>query len=235
MNLAQLRPLQAVLAPVAILLATALAFAAGPTLPPSLSGLRVLGPYVVLLLGTGMAVWFNRGRAFIALASLLAAYAGYSLALEFGAASFAARAVYAALAVLVPLNVLLALIFAERGVFHHFNYRWLIFGVAEILSTVWVASAGRSDLSGTVWRGLLEHWLFSSPPAPLASRLLFVAALIAAALFGVLAVAILRGGLPPAAADALPDDNVAAVAVTRHRLSSRLRPSEEPGVAPMKR
>ncbi|HEU5286792.1 MAG TPA: NADH-quinone oxidoreductase subunit J [Candidatus Limnocylindria bacterium] len=36
--------------------------------------------------------------------------------------------------------------------------------------------------------------------------------LVALALFGILAVAILRGGLPPAATDALPEDNVAAVA-----------------------
>lgn len=181
LNLSLIRPFQAVLTPAAILLATALALAIGPTLPPSLSGLRILAPYVVLLLGTGMGVWFNRGRAFIALASLLAAYAGYSLALEFGAANFAARAVYAALAVLVPSNILLALIFPERGVFHHFNYRWLMLGVAEILATAWVASAGLSNLSGTVWQDLLDHWLLKTPPAPLAGRLLFVAVLVAAA------------------------------------------------------
>ena len=180
MNLTLLRAFGPALAPAAILLAAMLALVAGPALPPSLSGLKTLGPYVVLLLGTGMGVWFNRGRAFIALASLLAAFAGYNLALEFGAASFAARAVYAAIAVLVPLNLLLALLLPERGVSHHFNYRWLMLAVVETLVVAWIASAGRSSLSGTAWQDLLEHWLFRSPPTPLAGRLLFVAALIAA-------------------------------------------------------
>jgi predicted signal transduction protein with EAL and GGDEF domain len=180
MNLQLLRPFRPVLAPAAILLAAALALAAGPALPPSLSGLRTLGPFVLLLLGSAMGVWFNRGRAFIALASLLAAFAGYSLALEFGATSFAARAVYTAIAVLVPFNLLLALLLPERGVYHHFNYRWLMLAVAEVLLVAWIASAGRSDLSGTAWQDLLEHWLLRSPPMPLAGRLLWLAALIAA-------------------------------------------------------
>jgi len=180
LNLSLLRAFQPALAPAAILLAAMLAHAAGPALPASLSGLKTLGPSVLLLLGTGMAVWFNRGRAFIALASLLAALAGYSLALEFGAASFAARAVYAAIAILVPLNLLLALLLPERGVSHHFNYRWLMLAVVETVVVAWIASAGRSSLSGTAWQDLLEHWLFRSPPTPLAGRLMFVATLFAA-------------------------------------------------------
>ena len=181
MNLSVLRVFRPVLAPAAILLAAVLALVAGPTLPPSLSGLKTLGPYVVLLLGTGMGAWFNRGRAFIALASLLAAFAGYSLALELGAASFAARAVFTAAAILVPLNFLLALVLPERGVSHHFNYRWLMLAVVETLFVAWIASAGRTSLSGTVWQDLLEHWLLRSPPTPLLGRLLFAAAFVAAA------------------------------------------------------
>ena len=180
MNLSVFRAFHPVLAPATILLAAALALAAGPALPPSLAGLKTLGPYVVLLLATGMGLWFNRGRAFIALASLLAAFAGYSIALDFGAASFAARAVFTAAAIFVPINFLLALAFPERGVSHHFNYRWLMLAVAEILFVAWIASAGRSSVSGTVWQDLIEHWLFRSPPTPLLGRLLFAAAFIAA-------------------------------------------------------
>jgi len=181
LNLSVLRAFGPVLAPAAILLAAALALTAGPALPPSLAGLRTLGPFVVLLLGTAMGLWFNRGRAFIALASLLAAFSGYSIALDFGAASFAARAVFTAAAILVPLNFLLALAFPERGVSHHFNYRWLMLAVVETLFVAWIASAGRSNLSGTAWQDLLDHWLFSSPPTPLLGRLLFAAAFAAAA------------------------------------------------------
>jgi GGDEF domain-containing protein len=176
-----LHALRPVAAPAAILLTASLAIAAGPKLPPSLAGLTSLGPYVVLLLGAAISVWFNRGRAFIALASLLIAYASYSLVLDWlGADSFAAQAVFTALAMLVPANILLALVFRERGVSQHHNYRWLILAAAEILSVAWIASAGRSPLSGTAWRDVLDHWLLKAPPMPLAGRLMFAAAFIAA-------------------------------------------------------
>ncbi len=181
MNLAQLRPLQPGLVPAAILLLTALAFNVGPALPPSLAGLKSIGPYLILLAGMGMGLWFNRWRALVALLSLFVAYAGYHFTLEESASSFAARAVYTAACLLVPANVLLALVLPERGVSHHFNYRWLLLGAAEILFVMWIAAAGRSALSGTVWQELLGHWLLRSPPMPLAGRLLCVAALVAAA------------------------------------------------------
>ena len=181
MNFSALRSFRPVLAPAAILLAAVLALAAGPELPPSLSGLKTLGPNLVLLLGTGIGAWFNRGRAFIALASLLAAFAGYSLALEFGADSFAARAAFTAAAIFVPLNFLLALVFPERGISHHFNYRWLMLAVVETVFVAWIASAGHSSLSGTVWQELLENWLLRSPPTPILGRLVFAVAFVAAA------------------------------------------------------
>ncbi len=181
MNSTVLRALLPVLAPAAILLAAALALAAGPELPPSLSGLTRLGPYVVLLVGAAISVGFNRSRAFIALVSLFAAYAGYSLVLDLvGAGTFAARAVYAALAILVPANILLALILPERGMSHYRNYRWILIAAAEFLAVAWIASAGRSSLSGTVWQEVLGHWFLRSPPTPLAGRLIFAAAFVAA-------------------------------------------------------
>ena len=182
MNFPVLRFCRPLLAPAAILLAALLALAAGPELPPSLSGLKTLAPCVVLLLGSGMGLWFNRGRAFIALVSLLAAFVGNSIALEFGAADFAARAIFTTGAILVPLNFLLAAVFPERGVSHHYNYRWLMLAVVEMVFVAWISSAGHTSLSGTAWQDLLEHWLFRSPPTPLLGLLLFVAAFAAAAL-----------------------------------------------------
>jgi diguanylate cyclase (GGDEF)-like protein len=180
LNPALLRALRPAYAPAAVLIAAGIAVAAAPSLPASLSGLSVVGPYVVLVLGAAISAWFNRSRAFIMLASLLAAYAGYSAAQEFGPLSFAVRAVFTSLAVLVPFNVLLALAFPERGVRQHRNYRWLLLGLAEILLVLWVANAGRSNLSGTAWQDVLGTWPLRSPPTPLAGRLLFALALIAA-------------------------------------------------------
>jgi len=165
--------------PAAILLAAVLALAATPSLP-SLSGLTQVGPYVVLALAVTISAWFNRSRALVMLASLLAAYDGYSLASELGPQSVAARAAFTALTVLVPFNVLLALAFPERGVRQHRNYRWLLLGLAEILIVIWIASAGRTNLSGTAWRDVLDHWLLKFPPTPLAARLLLAVAFAAA-------------------------------------------------------
>ena len=150
-------------------------------MPASLAGLRWAGPCVLLLGGAGITIWFNRGRAFVTTASLFAAFAGYSIGLEFGGETGSvAKAVFTALAILVPFNVTLALAFTERGVFHHFNYRWLIIAIAELLAVAWVASAGRSSFSGTAWVNLMDHWLFRSPPMPIAARIIFILAFAAA-------------------------------------------------------
>src|SRR3989442_637959 len=114
------------------------------------------------------------------LASLLAAYGGYSLAWDLSPQSLAVRAVLTAFAVLVPFNVLLALAFPERGVRQYRNYRWLLLGLAEILIVIWIANAGRSSLSGTAWRDVLDYWLLRSPPTPIAARIMLVAAFAAA-------------------------------------------------------
>ena len=169
------------LAPAAILALAALALWIGPTLPPSLAGLKEAGAYFVLLAAAGMSLWFNRGRAFVATVSLLIAYTGYRFALDLGADSFAARAVYTAAVVLVPLNVLVALLLPERGVSYHGDYRWLFIVAGEILLVAWIASSGRSELSGAAWKSMLGHWLLRSPPPPLLGRVLFGAAIAAAA------------------------------------------------------
>src|SRR2546430_4174529 len=175
-----LRTLQLVAVPALILLAAALAVAASHALPRSLSGLIGVGPYIVLLLGTAISAWFNRSRALIMLASLLAAYAGYNLASDLGRESFAWRAVLTAFAVLVPFNVLLALAFPERGVRQYRNYRWLLLGLAEILVVIWIAYAGRSNLSGTASRDAVDHSGLRYPATPIPSPMMVVAAVVAA-------------------------------------------------------
>jgi len=174
-----MRPmLRPALAPVSVIVLAALFVAAGPSLPASLSGLPALGPYVALLAAGAIALWFNRGRAFVAAVSMLGAYAGYRYAIEVG--PFAAKVTYTALAVIVPANILASMVQAERGVFHHHNHRWLLLMVAESLLVLWIASAGRTDLSGESWKAIFGHWTLDSPPTPFAGRLMFAAAFGAA-------------------------------------------------------
>jgi GGDEF domain-containing protein len=172
-----LRPLAA---PALVLGAAAAALGAGPALPPSLSGLKVYGPYAILALGAAISLWFNRGRAFFALVSLLAGYAALDYAQAGG--GFATRAVFTALTLFVPFNHLLAAVLPERGVFHYRSYRWLLLGGAEALLTAWVAGAGRSPVSGTAWERMLEHWLLDAAPVPPLALTLMAAAFVAAAL-----------------------------------------------------
>ena len=166
-----------------ILLAAALAQFGN--LPKTLSGLTTVGPYVVLILGVAISAWFNRGRALIMLVSLLAAFAGYSLAMETAdseARRFAVLAVSTAFSVIVPFNVLLASWFPDGGVRQHRNYRWLLLGLAEILIVLWIAYAGRSSLSGTAWREVLNSRLLKPGPVPLAAQIMIAAAFAAAVL-----------------------------------------------------
>jgi len=180
LNFAIPHAVRPVFAPAAILIAAVLVAAIGWNLPPELKGLHALGPGLVILLAVVVSLWFNRGRAFIASASLVAAYAAYHFALKLDGGAFATKAVYTALVVVVPFNVLLALALPERGVSHHHNYRWLLLAVIEVLLVAWIAAAGRSGFSGTAWYGVLDHWLLRSPPTPLIGRLMFAAAFVAA-------------------------------------------------------
>src|SRR2546428_13656762 len=92
---------------VAIIAATAPAAALLSPLPASLAGLSTAGPYAVLATATLLAWWFNRGRSFVILASLLAAFAAYEI--------FPTKAVYTALVVIVPFNALMAQIRPHRA------------------------------------------------------------------------------------------------------------------------
>jgi len=134
----------------------------------------------VLLLACGMSLWFNRGRAFIAAASILAAYAGYRFAESFDPAGFPSHAVLAAVVLLVPLNALAALALPERGVSFHGDHRWLLVALAEALLVAWMAASGRSGLSGAAWQELVAHPLLRAPPVALPGRVAFAAAIATA-------------------------------------------------------
>jgi len=119
---AQLRALSPLVMPVAIIVIAALAVAIGRRLPASFAGFGVFAPYTVLLLGVAISLWFNRGRAFIVLLSLLIAFIGYQLAQDPQPSNFAGRAVFTAIAVFVPLNILITLVVPERGISFFHNY-----------------------------------------------------------------------------------------------------------------
>jgi diguanylate cyclase (GGDEF)-like protein len=167
-----MRTLRPVWLPVAIIVAAALAVWLGKPLPPTLTGLRTAGPYSALVAALALAWWFNRGRSFVIAASILAGFAGWQL--------FPTKAVYTALVVIVPLNCLAAMLVPDRGARHGPAYRWLFVLVLEAILVAWIASAGKTPISGTAWLSLLDQWWLRSPPTPFVGRLAFAAAFGAA-------------------------------------------------------
>src|SRR4051812_7886972 len=141
---------------------TLAAVSVGPALSQSFSGLRIAGPYAVLITAMGLAWWFNRGRSFVIAASLLL---GWTMMHQ-----FPGKAIYTAAVVLVPLNCLAAIVGYERGVRYGAGYRWLAILAAEMVLLLWFS---RTSLS-------FEHWWLRSPPTPLVGRVMFAAALVAA-------------------------------------------------------
>src|SRR5579871_4545056 len=169
----------------AILAGAALAAWLAPPLPESLSGLRTAGPYAALLAAAVVGAWFNRGRAFVLALSLLAAFAAYDLQ--------PAKPVYTAFAVLVPLNALLALAFAERGARFGQAWKWLALIAAEAI-LVFVFMNPLSSES------FLNNPLLRSPPTPFLARLLFGAAIAVAVARAWPGFSPLEVGLPAALA-----------------------------------
>ena len=152
-----LRALRPTWIPAGILAATALLAWLVP-LPESLAGLRILGPYALLVVAFGFAWRFNRGRAFVAAASLLGAFAAYH--------AWPLPGVHAALVLLVPFNVLVAMLLPERGARYRAAWGWLALLAAE------------AGLLYAVQRGMLAIPLEGS--MPLAGRIAFSLAFAAA-------------------------------------------------------
>ena len=123
----------------------ALAFALvffGNALPPSLAGLKIYGPHIAFIVGVILATAFKRGRAVLALFVLMIAYAAQQAWLQHGPNEPVARAVYAGLVLLVPINLALLALLPEYGVL---NRRGLLRGVVllgEAAVVAWLATPG---------------------------------------------------------------------------------------------
>ncbi len=158
-------PFKELYIPAGIIAAATIAVWVGRPLPASLSGLRTAGPYAVLVTALVLAWWFNRGRSFVLAASLLGAVAAYDY--------FHFKAVYTALVVLAPLNVLLAMLRPERGARYRAAYGWALLLLLEAILLVLISKAPHAP-------GALDNWALRSPPIPLVGRLMFAAAIAAA-------------------------------------------------------
>jgi diguanylate cyclase (GGDEF)-like protein len=102
--------------------------------------------YIVLAVGAGVAVLYRRGRALFALATLLIAYGSQQLWLQQGLLTPAARSVYFALAIFVPLNLALLAVLPERGTINRSGaLRLAVIVLEAALIGVIVAAGGGFD------------------------------------------------------------------------------------------
>lgn len=106
LNRTLLRKLPALLTPLALIAAAGLVWANFNLLPASAKILLNYIPYLVLTAGIGLAVWFNRSRAvFFMIVLLIGQWVTAQLTPNGPGQGVNGQVVYAALAVLLPINV----------------------------------------------------------------------------------------------------------------------------------
>ena len=152
--------------PVALLAAAFTLVFYNSALPPSLAGLRVYGPYILFALGGALALAFNRGRALHALIVLCGAYGAQQLWLQQGLDAFAARTVYIALTLFVPLNLAALALMPERGTFNRHGALRLGAILLQAALTAWVALAGQADVIDWAYQKFLDPAPFSAGRIP---------------------------------------------------------------------
>ena len=147
----------------------------GPTLPVTLSGLKVYGPYAALSLAGALSLWFGRGRAFLALLCVALAYIVYGTLLHAGLQTAPARTAFAALCVFVPANFALLSLLSERGLFNIFGLRRLLLIATEAALTIWLIKTGSTAFADWLAGPFFGFaWMMASPiPQAAAAVMIF--------------------------------------------------------------
>src|SRR5262245_7960975 len=164
--LALLRTLAHFVVPAALLGAAFVLVYYSASLPASLSGLKVYTPYFLFVVGAGLALGFNRGRALFALVTLVVAYAAQQWWLQKGLADLPARTIYGALPVFVPLNLALLALARERGIINRHGLLRLAVIAAQVLLTWWVLEASRTEIADWIYEKFIDPAPFSAGRIP---------------------------------------------------------------------
>ena len=148
---------------VAVVVIAQLLATQGPTLPATLSGLRVYGPYAALLVAGALSLWFGRGRAFLAVICIALAYVAYRTLFHAGLQLPPARIGFAALCVFVPANFALFSLLSERGLFNVFGLRRLLLVATELAFTFWLIEVDATAFADWVAKPLVDFaWMKAS-------------------------------------------------------------------------
>lgn len=181
--------------PLLIVCASFLLASYAPDLPDFFVVLKIYAPYFTLGAGLLVALTFKRGRALFAVLSLLIAYTCFRM---FFADSlpdeFVSKTIYAAVCILVPLNLAYLAAVHERGALNSYGGRRLAAPIIAVGITAVVILGGYAKFTDLLYQPLLNDLVMSASPIPQSGILVMVAALITA-----IAFAVARGGVIEAA------------------------------------
>jgi diguanylate cyclase (GGDEF)-like protein len=161
--------------------------AKGAALPPHLAALQLYGPYAALSLAGFMSVWFNRGRAFLAVLCLGIAHLSYAAVLSGEIDPHVATQTYVALCVFVPLNLAALALMPERGLLNAFGLRRFFLIAAQVSVLVLLLRSGFTEALD--WLSQPSSALAWLPAASIPVRALPI---IVLSIVGTATVAILR-------------------------------------------
>lgn len=169
--------LAALAPPLLVLTAAHVAASHLASMPPALDGVKLYGPDALLVVGATVAFAFRRGRALLALLVLAAAYGAlHYLASDFQS-GLAARTLYGAICITVPLNLGALSWLRERGIANAYGARRCMIVLVQIAFIALVISSRRSEVAAWLYaRYGQAAWLGQTPVPQLAWALIALAA-----------------------------------------------------------
>jgi len=181
--------------PILIICASFLLVSYVPDLPDFFTVLKIYAPYFTLGVGLMVALAFKRGRALFAVLSLLIAYACFRTFFADSLPSdFESRTIFAALCILVPLNLAFLAWVRERGALNSYGGRRLAALLVAVGLTAAVIFGGHEQVTAVLYRPMLANFVASGSSIPQSGIAAMLIALVAA-----VCGAVARGGVIEAA------------------------------------
>lgn len=147
------------------------------SLPAFLAELLVGVPYYMLGLGLILSVAFKRGRVLVTTLALIIAYAGFRFLIESGSNSLAARTIYLALCIFVPVNLAFLSFLQERGALNPYGGRRLILLLIEIGVVAAIIEGGHAAITDALYRPLVAGVDVAGSPVPQIALIVMVIAI----------------------------------------------------------
>jgi diguanylate cyclase (GGDEF)-like protein len=184
----------------------ALLLASRAVLPTYLSGLKVHGPYLILLSGLLLSLAFRRGRAFFVLLSFALAYFAFVYFLQHGNslhhenARFVSQTVFAALCIFVPFNIAIFTLLRERGALNAPGLRRLSLPLIEVGAIAAILLSDAVEFTDALYVPFFESAWLAGVRIPQLGILFTVVAVVIAVVCAVMRGSVIDAAFAAAAA-----------------------------------